>query len=77
MKGGSPTLVDMSVPAGLFFLQKAFQSKTPLKIDNTSEETISQSLYDRLLNLTQNKEGRKTKKRVVKTSIRRKTKKNN
>lgn len=70
-------ITDMSVPAGLFFLQQAFQKKSPNIKVNNSNETIEQSLYDRLLNLAGNKEAKKTKKRNVKTSIRRKTKKNN
>jgi hypothetical protein len=70
-------ITDMSVPAGLFFLQKAFEKKTPNIKVNESNETITQSLYDRLLNLAGNKSERKTKRRVVKNSIRRKTKKNN
>ena len=78
-KGGNPILKDMAVPAGLFFLQKAFSERTPsYKKDESSGEMIPESLYDRLFTLVEDKSTRKTRKhRKKKVGGKRKTMKNN
>ena len=72
MKGGSP-LKELAVPAGLFFLQQAFDHKTPSH-SVQDEGVISESLYDRLLSLVDDSssEDNKNKNKIVT----RKTKKN-
>lgn len=78
LTGGSPILKDMAVPAGLFFLQHAFQNKTPnYKVDNDSS-VVSETLYDRLLGLVGESNKRKTRKvQHGGKQNKKKTKKNN
>ena len=78
--GGSTVLKDMAVPAGLFFLQQAFQEKTPeYKKEDGSDEMMPESLYDRLFSLVGSKEKSKTRKQKKggARKSKRKTKKNN
>ena len=78
--GGNTVLKDLAVPAGLFFLQRAFQEKTPeYKKEDESDEMMPESLYDRLFSLVGNKEKRKTRKQKKGSARKsnRKTKKNN
>lgn len=78
--GGSTVLKDMAVPAGLFFLQRAFQEKTPnYKKEEGSDEMMPESLYDRLFSLVGSKEKGKTRKQKKggASKSNRKTKKNN
>lgn len=78
--GGNSILKDMAVPAGLFFLQKAFQEKTPeYKKEDGSDEMMPESLYDRLFSLVGSKEKSKTRKQKKggASKSNRKTKKNN
>lgn len=78
--GGSTILKDLAVPAGLFFLQRAFQEKSPeYKKEEGSDEMMPESLYDRLFSLVGNKEKRKTRKQKKGSARKsnRKTKKNN
>jgi hypothetical protein len=49
--GGNAALQNLAVPAGLFFIQQAFTSKTPLYKDSENGEMMPVSLYDRLLEL--------------------------
>ena len=61
--GGTSVLKDLAVPAGLFFLQRAFQEKSPqFKKEEGSDEMMPESLYDRLLSLTASKGKSKTRK---------------
>ena len=78
--GGSTVLKDLAVPAGLFFLQRAFQEKTPeYKKEDGSDEMMPESLYDRLFSLVESKEKSKTRKQKKggARKSKRKTKKNN
>ena len=80
--GGTSVLKDLAVPAGLFFLQRAFQEKSPqFKKEEGSDEMMPESLYDRLLSLTASKGKSKTRKQkkggALKSKTNRKTKKNN
>lgn len=78
--GGNTILKDMAVPAGLFFLQRAFQEKSPeYKKEDGSDEMMPESLYDRLFSLVSDKEKRKTKKNKKERASKsfRKTRKNN
>lgn len=78
MIGGNPILKDMAVPAGLFFLQQAFDSKTPKYKVEADTEIVSESLYDRLLCLVGDSSKRKTRKNTSGgKKHKRKTKKNN
>jgi len=77
--GGNPALKNLAVPAGLFFLQQSFASKTPLYKDSENGEMMPVSLYDRLLELNdetpeKTKKGKKSKKQLA--TSKRKTKKN-
>ena len=77
--GGNPALKDLAVPAGLFFLQQAFAKKTPQHKESEDGEMMPISLYDRLLELSDEtpskvKRGKKSKKQV--SEPKRKTKKN-
>lgn len=78
--GGNSILKDMAVPAGLFFLQRAFQEKIPeYKKEDGSDEMMPESLYDRLFSLVGSKEKSKTRKQKKGSARKsnRKTKKNN
>ncbi len=78
--GGNTVLKDLAVPAGLFFLQQAFQEKTPeYKKEDGSDEMMPESLYDRLFSLVGSKEKSKTRKQKKggASKSNRKTKKNN
>lgn len=78
--GGNSILKDMAVPAGLFFLQRAFQEKShDSKNETTSDEMMPESLYDRLFSLVGPKEKRKTRKQKKggASKSNRRTKKNN
>jgi len=81
MTAADGTLVkEMAVPAGLFFLQRAFEDKTPTyKLEEGNEGMAPCSLYDRLFTLVEDKTSRKTRKRAKKSSAKKKrqTKKNN
>jgi len=78
MIGGNPILKDMAVPAGLFFLQQAFDNKTPNYNIEENTEVVSESLYERLLGLVGDSSKRKTRKNSSSgKKQRRKTKKNN
>jgi hypothetical protein len=88
MEGGSP-LKELAVPAGLFFLQQAFDHKTPSSQSVKDEGVATESLYDRLLSLVDDSSSeskhkvvtRKTKKKMKGGNKERKsktkTKKNN
>jgi hypothetical protein len=77
LKSDNTELEDMAVPAGLFFLQRAFEEKTPsYTIVEGSGEMMPESLYDRLFSLVdEEKKTRKTRKN--RKTGGRKTKKNN
>lgn len=72
-------LKNMAVPAGLFFLQRAFEEQTPTyKLEKGSDEMAPCSLYDRLYTLVEDKSTRKTRRHKKKHSTKKnKTKKNN
>lgn len=74
MKGGSP-LKELAVPAGLFFLQQAFDHKTPSH-SVQDEGVISDSLYDRLLSLVDDfsSEDNKNKNKIVSRKTKKKMK---
>lgn len=77
--GGNPALKDLAVPAGLFFLQQAFAKKTPLHKESENGEMMPVSLYDRLLELSEEKPKKTKKQRKSKKQVsesKRKTKKN-
>lgn len=79
LDGIESPLKDMAVPAGLFFLQRAFEEKTPsYKLEASSDEIVPCSLYDRLYTLVKEKSTSKTKKHKKKGPKKKnKTKKNN
>ena len=72
-------LKDMAVPAGLFFLQRAFEEQTPTyKLEKDSDQMVPCSLYDRLYTLVEENSARKTRKHKKRHSGKKnKTKKNN
>ena len=78
LTGGTPILKDMAVPAGLFFLQHAFQNKTPNYKVEEDGGVVSETLYDRLLGLVGDSSKRKSRKvQHDGKQNKRKTKKNN
>ena len=78
-EGGNPLLKDMAVPAGLFFLQRAFEEKKYDHSNQSSDDnTMPESLYNRLFSLVEDKATRKTKKQKKRSrGGKRMTKKNN
>ena len=72
-------LKNMAIPAGLFFLQRAFEQQTPsYKLEKGRDEMAPCSLYDRLYTLVEDKSSRKTRRHKKKHSSKKnKTKKNN
>jgi hypothetical protein len=57
---------NMSVPAGIFYIQ---QKNQPCKQENIYEEDISEDLFDKLLNLASENEKRKRKAGTRKAEI--------
>ncbi len=71
--GGTGTVQDLAVPAGLIILKKMIDSNTKVPLNDLLEEpkTIGEDLYDKLLNLA----GRK--KRILHTTRKNRGKRKN